>query len=80
MGTRQRVANLTGKYLDCRIHGIDISSEVSPFHPSLMDRTEKAEKCRKKRASCRETTVGIFTLRFARLLKTRRIRVLRCTR
>lgn len=38
-------ANLTRKYLVCRIHGIDISSGAYPQHPiSPVERTE--ERCK----------------------------------
>lgn len=72
------MANLTRKYLVCRIHGIDISSGAYSQHiPSLSKgKPEKGEKYRESEPIA--TKQPCIYITFARLFKTHReISVLR---
>jgi len=60
-GTRPRVANLTGKYLDCRIHGIDTSSGA---HPAPSGRIGEKVKGSGKSESTSPRDDRVFTRAF----------------
>jgi len=60
-GTRPRVANLTGKYLDCRIHGIDTSSGA---HPAPSGRIGEKVKGSGKSESASPRDDRVFTRAF----------------